>query len=200
MSPVVYAASSPVNSYSFSTTLRGYESKVVFVRNGVVRLPSLSTAIGNVLSYASGSYLSGKPTGAWIAIRFFPQGIPPVDELLQKISDFLQSVLDGLQGIVDIIIAYIDFVQARIYELEALLRRIQALVNLVLSLDLSASVSALVILNENGGTDGLVRSFLGAENKPPSSQDDLGLGLAMVAGGLPAAILELFTLFFPSED
>ena len=200
MSPVVYAVPSVVNTYSARTTLGGYTARVVFVRNGIVRFPSLSTAIGNVLSYASGSYLSGKPTGAWIAIRLFPQGLPPLDDLLQKINDFLQSVLDGLQGIIDIIIGYIEFIQARIYELEALLRRLQALINLVLSLDLSASVSALVILNENGGTEGLVRSFLGAEDKPPSSQDDLGLGLAMVAGGLPAAILELFTLFFPSED
>lgn len=193
MSPVVYAGPSPL--YKAVPT-----PVVVFVRNGLVRLPSLSNAIANVLGYASGSYLSGAPSGAWIAIRFFPQGIPPVDEFLQKISDFLQAVLDGLQGIIDIIIAYIEFLQARIYELEALLRRIQALINLALSLDLSASVSALVVTNPDGGTDGLVRSFLGAENKPPSSQDDLGLGFAMVAGGLPSVILELFTVFFPSED
>jgi hypothetical protein len=193
MSPVVYAGVSPMFK-------AGPTPVVVFVRNGLVRLPSLSNAIANVLGYASGSYISGTPSGAWIAIRFFPQGIPPVDEFLQKINDFLQAVLDGLQGIIDIIIAYIEFLQARIYELEALLRRIQALINLALSLDLSASVSALVVTNPDGGTDGLVRSFLGAENKPPSSQDDLGIGFAMVAGGLPSVILELFTVFFPSED
>lgn len=199
MSPVVYAVPSPVNRYP-TQALVSLDAKVVFVRNGIVRLPSLSSAIANVLGYASGPYLGGKPTGAWIAVRLFPQGLPPLDELLQKISDFLQAVLDALQGIIDIIIAYIEFIQARIYELEALLRRIQALINLILSLDIGASLSALVVLNPDGGTDGLVRSFLGAGDKPPSSQDDLGLGLAMVAGGLPSVVLELFTLFFPSED
>ena len=201
MSPVVYAGTAPLYKYAVNTrTALNQAPRVVFVRNGIVRLPALSLAIANVLGYASGSYLSGKPTGAWVAIRLFPQGIPPVDELLQKISDFLQAVLDGLQGIIDIIIAYIEFIQARIYELEALLRRIQALINLILSLDLSASLSALVVLNPDGGTDGLVRSFLGAGDKPPSSSDDLGIGMAMVAGGIPSAILELFTLIFPSED
>lgn len=201
MSPVVYAGTAPLHKYAVNTKVAlNQVPRVVFVRNGIVRLPALSTAIANVLGYASGSYLSGKPTGAWVAVRLFPQGLPPVDDLLQKISDFLQSVLDGLQGIIDIIIAYIEFIQARIYELEALLRRLQALINLALSLDLSASISALVVLNPDGGTDGLVRSFLGAEDKPPSSPDDLGIGMAMVTGGLPAAILELFTLFFPSED
>jgi len=158
-------------------------------------------AISQVLSYASGSYLSGQPTGAWVAIRLFPQGIPPVEEFLQKIADFLQAVLDGLQGIIDIIIAYIEFIQARILEFEALLRRIQALINLILQLDIGAGFSALVVFDRSGGgTDGLVRGLLGAADKPVSSQDDLGLGFALVAGGLPAAVLDLITLFFPSED
>lgn len=198
MSPVVYFGSPPMWKYAYSG---GSETlpKVVYVRNGIVRFPALSSAIANVLSYASGSYLVGKPTGAWVAIRLFPQGLPQVDELLQKINDFLQSVLDGLQGIIDIILAYINFIEARIYEFEALLRRIQALLNIILSLDVGLGFSALVVL-PSAGTDGLVRDFMSAEDKPESTQDDLGLGFAMVAGGVPLAILELFTLFFPSED
>lgn len=201
MSPVVYAGSSPLWKYAISSVPPVAGPAVVFVRNGIIRLPGLPLAISQVLSYASGSYLSGQPTGAWVAIRLFPQGIPPVEEFLQKIADFLQAVLDGLQGIIDIIIAYIEFIQARILEFEALLRRIQALINLILQLDIGAGFSALVVFDRSGGgTDGLVRGLLGAADKPVSSQDDLGLGFALVAGGLPAAVLDLITLFFPSED
>ena len=195
LSPVVYAGTSPIWKYP---NRRGGSLQVVFVRNGVVRFPALANAIAQVLSYASGAYLSGQPSGAWVAIRLFPQGIPPVEEFLQKISDFLQAVLDGLQGIIDIIIAYIEFIQARILEFEALLRRIQALLNLILSLDIGAGFSGLVITS--AGTDGLVRDLLAAEDKPVSSQDDLGVGFALVAGGLPLVVLDLITLFFPAEE
>jgi len=198
MSPVVYAGHGPIWRYAMQSSPVGTAPVVVFVRNGIVRLPALSFAIGQVLSYASGAYLSGQPTGAWVAIRLFPQGIPPVEEFLQKIVDFLQAVLDGLQGIIDAIIAYIEFIQARILEFEALLRRIQALINLILQLDIGVGFSGLVVTA--AGTDGLVRGLLAAEDKPVSSQDDLGLGFAVVAGGLPLVVLDLITLFFPAED
>lgn len=206
MSPVVYAGQSPMWKYAVTSASTvgidayRYPPKVVFIRNGVVRFPELATAIANVLDATTGPLVSGKPTGAWLAIRLFPQGIPPIDEFLQKIGDFLRSVLDGLQGIVDIIVAYIEFLQARILELEALLRRIQALVNLVLSLDIGAGASALLLTAEAGGTDALVRGLVGAENKPTSGSDDLGIGIALVAGGLPSVILELLTLFFPPQE
>ena len=198
LSPVVYAGTSPIWTYPNRRGPFTGSLQVVFVRNGVVRFPALANAIAQVLSYASGAYLSGQPSGAWVAIRLFPQGIPPVEEFLQKISDFLQAVLDGLQGIIDIIIAYIEFIQARILEFEALLRRIQALLNLILSLDIGAGFSGLVITS--AGTDGLVRDLLAAEDKPVSSQDDLGVGFALVAGGLPLVVLDLITLFFPAEE
>jgi len=79
-----------------------------------------------------------------------------------------------------------------------LLRRIQALLNLILSLDIGAGFSGLVITS--AGTDGLVRDLLAAEDKPVSSQDDLGVGFALVAGGLPLVVLDLITLFFPAEE
>lgn len=206
MSPVVYAGQSPMWKYAVNSASTvgidayRYPPRVMFIRNGVVRFPELATAIANVLNTTTGSVVSGKPTGAWLALRLFPQGIPPIDEFLQKINDFLRAVLDGLQGIVDIIVAYIEFLQARILELEALLRRIQALVSLVLSLDIGAGLYALPVLADSGGTDALVRGLMGAEDPPPSGTDDIGLGFAIVAGGLPSVILEILTLFFPPQD
>lgn len=196
MSPVVYVGQTPMWKSVYGSS---YPPRVVFIRNGVVRFPELATAIANVLNVSTGPMVSGKPTGAWIAIRLFPQGLTPVDELLQKISDFLRTVLDGLQGIIDVIVAYIEFLQARILELEALLRRIQALIDLILALDIGAGVYALPIV-EDGGTDALVRGLMGATDAPPSTPNDLGFGLAIVAGGLPGPLLELITLFFPPKE
>ncbi|NBR00487.1 MAG: hypothetical protein EBT79_04270 [Actinobacteria bacterium] len=193
MSPVVYAGTTPFYKQRWDVAADG---KVVFVRNGLVRFPELSSAVERVLSYASSAAVNPKnPTGAWLAIRLFPQGLPPVEEFLQKISDFLQAVLDGLQGILDAILAYIDFIEARILELEALLRRIQALINLALSLNIGVGVSALLVTST--GTDGLVRDFMGAENSPDSSSDDLGIGFTVVAGGIPAFLFDILLSLFP---
>lgn len=193
MSPVVYGGRDPF--YTYNPLFR--PGTVVFVRNGVVRFPSLSGAIERVLGYASAAAMSIQPTGAWVAIRLFPQGLPPVEEFLQKINDFLQAVLDGLQGILDAILAYIDFIAARILEIEALLRRIQALIQLALSFDIGVGVSALLVTSS--GTDGLVRDFMGAEGTPDSSPDDIGIGFTVVAGGIPAFLFDILFALFPEE-
>jgi len=195
MSPVVYAGTTPLSAKGAKL----YPTQVVFVRNAVIRLPSLSAAIGAVLGYAqAASYATGKADGAWTMFRFFPQGIPAIDEFLQKISDFLATVLDGLQGILDAILAYIAFVEARILEFEALLRRIQGLIALVLSLSLDTPMAALVV--STNGTNGLVRSLLSAGNAPTDGQASLGFGAAFVAGGVPAAILDILLLLFPPAE
>jgi hypothetical protein len=195
MSPVVYAGTPPL----WIQSNKLYPTRVVFIRNAVIRLPSLSAAIGAVLGYAqAASYATGKADGAWTMFRLFPQGIPAIDEFLQKISDFLATVLDGLQGILDAILAYIAFVEARILEFEALLRRIQGLISLVLSLSLDTPMAALVV--STNGTNGLVRSLLSADNAPTDGQASLGFGVAIVAGGVPAAILDILLLLFPPAE
>ena len=196
MSPVVYAGTTPL----WTKGMKLQPTQVVFVRNVVIRLPSLSAAIGAVLGYAqAASYATGKADGAWTMFRFFPQGIPAIDEFLQKISDFLATVLDGLQGILDAILAFIAFVEARILEFEALLRRIQGLISLVLSLSLDTPMAALVVTTSSG-TNGLVRSLLSAGNAPADGQASLGFGAALVAGGVPSFILDIILLFFPPEE
>jgi len=192
MSPVLYGGNSPLWKQAWS---QGKSTTVVFVRNGLVRFPGLSEAIERVLGYASSAATSPRPTGAWVAMRLFPQGLPPIEEFLQKLSDFLQSVLDGLQGILDAILAYIDFVEGRILEIEALLRRIQALIELALSFDIGIGVSALLVTSN--GTDGLVRDFMGAEDAPNSDADDLGVGVAVVSGGIPAFLFDILLSLFP---
>ena len=168
---------------------------VVFIRNGVIRFPALANAIDLVLGYAAGAATTPVPVGAWTAIRLFPQGLPPIEEFLQKINDFMRAVLDGLQGIIDAILAYINFIEARILEIEALLRRIDALIDLALSFDIGVGVSGLLVTSN--GTDGLVRDFVNASNTPDSGQNDIGIGFAIVSGGIPAFLFDILLAFFP---
>lgn len=192
MSPVLFTGPSPIVRGA-GGGISGTAS-VVFVRNVLHLAGNAFAAIGLVLDYATRAYVA-QPGGAWVAIRLFPNGIPPIDEFLQKIVDFLNAVLDGLQGIIDLILAYIGFIEARILDLEALLRRIQALINLALSLNLQLPISALIV--DGNGTLGLAQGFMTARSAPVDSPASFGFGAAIVAGGVPRILLDIIKLLFP---
>jgi hypothetical protein len=192
MSPVLYVGPEVLLQGARGGSLT--TSEVVFVRNAMHYAGNAFAAVALVLDYATRAY-TVQPGGAWVAMRLFPNGIPPIDEFLQRILDFLNAVLDGLQGIIDLILAYIGFIEARILDLEALLRRIQALLNLVLSLNLEVPVSALVV--DGNGTLGLAQGLMTARSAPEDSPASFGFGVAIVAGGVPRILLDIIKLLFP---
>lgn len=191
MSPVVYS-------------LDGSTNEAMFCRNAFTT--EVYGAAAGVLNIAA-SVISLRQTpesGAWTTFRLFPQGLPAVEAALDEILKFVKAITAGIQGFVDIIVAYIEFLQARILELQALVVRIQGLLDSLLGFTLPA-VSGLVVTGN--GTAGLLSSLVTAENKPSdnSSTTEIaeltfgtyGAGVVLVAGGLPAAIIELLQLFFP---
>ena len=127
----------------------------------------------------------------WITVRVLPQGVPQLEQALDKVEAFLQKILDALQGAIDFIIAIIDAIQARIFQLQALLELIRAILR-SLQLFTIGPFAGLVFVES--GTAGLVTGLMTAENKPQDSAASYGAGVAVVAGGLPSVLLETIAL------
>lgn len=173
-------------------------AKVEFIRNALVTNGTqVISGAASTLQLAAAAV--SRPAGdtSWVAIRLLPQGLVPVDELLERLDRFLQGVLDGLEGITDKIVAYIEAIQARIYQLQALLNQIRALLR-ALDFFRLPSVSGLVVVAS--GTDGVVTELVSATNKPFDSANSYGAGVAVVSGGVPAVLLELLALLLNSGD
>lgn len=169
---------------------------MVFCRNAFLDNPEVLSAASAVLNVASSPLAYTRPPGdgAWTAIRLFPQGIPPIDAFLSEIEGFIAAVLDGIRPITEMIVQYIDFVEARILELEALVRRIEALLDSILAIKVP-SAAGLVVAGQ--GTDGILQGLVTATDKPIDSASAYGMGIVLVAGGLPTAVAELIQLLFP---
>lgn len=192
--------------------IEGSSIEMEFCRNIFLANPSVLTACALVLNVAAAPLARvRKPGGEWIAYRLFPQGLPPVEAMLNEIIGFLNAITAGLDGILEAIVAYINFIEARILELEALLRRIQALLNLILSIEVPAAAGLVVTGN---GTDGILQALVSADNKPLDSSTIVtrideagntklggtyGAGVVLLAGGLPASVLDLLLLMFQSQ-
>ena len=129
-------------------------------------------------------------------IRLFPQGLPPVEAAMEEIIGFLRALAAGNKALTDTIVAYLEFLEARILELQALIMRIQALLNLILSIDVPKT-GGLVI--SGAGTDSVLSGLVTAQNKPVDSPDSYGVGVVLLAGGVPTSLLEILQLLFVEE-
>ena len=184
MSPVLYSQA---------------QNKMQFCRNVFLDNTDFLDATILVLQFAGATVIPTATTGDWIQYRLFPQGLPEIEAFLTLIDDFLQGLLTGTRDITAMIVQYIEFIEARILELEALLQRIDALLEMVLQINIPAA-SGLLVTGE--GTMGIVSALTGAQNKPSETETGnvIGGGVVLLAGGLPAPILELFKLFFVQEE
>lgn len=180
-------------SADFSPVLIQSETgSVQFVRNAILGAEDGEAILaGAVLVLQIGAAVRPINDGDWLSIRLMPQGFPALEELLDKVERILLGILDGLQGIIDVIIAYIEAIQARIFQLQAFIEAIRALLK-QLQLFTIGPLSGLVFVES--GTDGIITSFLTAENKPSDSPTAYGGGLCVVAGGLPSILLEAMFL------
>jgi len=135
----------------------------------------------------------------WIAIRLFPQGIPDIDRFLEELLALLKSIAAALQSIADLIRRFIEFLQARIIELQALLNRINATIQNLLTLfgGLPAVAGLVTVAN---GTDGVLASFVSAQNKPFDSPAAYGGGVVLFAGGIPSIALDIFKALVQGDD
>lgn len=185
-----------------------------FCRNVFLANPTILSVSAQVLNIAAGPlmYRQNPGEGRWLAYRLFPQGLPEVEAFLAEIVRFLDAIADGLKGVMDSILAYIDFINARILELEALLQRIASLLDFLLSIEVPAASGLVVVAN---GTDGVLQALVTAEDKPEDSGTvttridakgntvyggAYGCGVVLLAGGLPATLLELLQLMFVGEE
>lgn len=189
-SPVIYSNDSNPAVHTY---------KIEFIRNALLGYEDgiLLTQAAAVLQL-SGAVLS-RPIGdtQWKVVRLMPQGLVPVEELLDKLDRFLASVFDSIQGIADKIIEYIDAIQARIYQLQALLMQIEALLQAIEFFALPAT-SGLVLVES--GTGGVVSGLVSAGNKPVDDANSYGGGICIVAGGLPTVLLELMALILQGGE
>ena len=175
---------------------RGTTITASFARNLLYNLSDVYPAAALILNLAAAPLtLSKDPeNGAWIAVRFLPQGFPALEAALDLIINWMRSILAGVSTIIDLIIAYITFVQTRILEIEAILRRIQNLLNFLITFSLPET-SGLVVTAL--GTDGILQELVQATDKPSDPSTNYGGGLVILAGGVPALILEILAAFFP---
>lgn len=171
---------------------------VVFCRNVFFQVDGLYAAAATVLNIAAApTILPANATGGWVAIRLFPQGLPPIEQALAQIIAVVRAIAEGLKGVVDIIIAYIEFLEARIREFQALILRIIGLLDMLLNFDIP-SMSALIVTAE--GTDGVLAELVQADNKPSDGTTAYGAGVVLMAGGLPSLLLDILTAFFPKQE
>jgi len=178
-SPVIYAAG---------------RDTVAFCRNALFTNGVYSAAASVLNIAAAPSTLPVKPgEGGWIAIRLFPQGLWPLEAVLQQIIAFVQSIGEGLSAVTDIILAYIEFLEGRILELQALVVRLNGLLEFLQGFNLPP-VSALVVAGS--GTYGVLQGLVNAGDKPQDSVASYGAGLVFLAGGLPMILIELLQAIF----
>ena len=198
MSPVVYN-NGPAGGRAFTTTA------YLFCRNAFT--DEVYGAAAGVLNVGAAVLTRPSDDGGWIAIRMFPQGLPPVEAALDEILKFVRSILAGIQGFADIIISYIEFIEARVLELQALILRISGLLNALSGFVLPA-VAGLVVTGN--GTDGILQGLITADNKPTDTSTTTeiaeqtygtyGAGVVILAGGLPTVLIEILQAFFPESE
>jgi hypothetical protein len=173
--------------------------RVEYIRNALLEFNSgeVLSAASQVLQIAGAS--AARPLGdtQWLSIRVIPQGLQPADEILERIDQFLQGVLDGLDSTTDRIVAYINAIQARIFQLQALLNQIQALLR-ALDFFQVPQVQGLVVTAS--GTDALAAELIASTEKPSDNAEDYGAGIALVAGGIPTALLDLLAALLGSPE
>lgn len=189
-SPVVYVDPSGEASSS--------SMRVEYIRNALMahNEGEIVKAAAAVLQLAGAMVSRPQGDTQWIAVRLMPQGLQPLDQLLERLDRFMAGVLDGLDGITEKIVAYIDAIQARIYQLQALLEQVRAQIRALEFFSIPA-VSGLVLVES--GTDGLTTALVTSENKPAGSSGDYGAGVLIVAGGLPTILLESIALILGGE-
>lgn len=167
---------------------------IAFCRNALYTNDVYSAAAAVLNVAAAPATLPTKPgEGGWIAIRLFPQGLWPLEAVLQQIIAFVRSIGEGLSAVTDVILAYIDFLEGRILELQALVVRLNGLLEFLQGFNLPP-VSALVV--SGSGTAGILGGLVNAGDKPQDSVTSYGGGLVFFAGGLPSLLIELLQAIF----
>ena len=158
----------------------------------------LASAMSVLQVAASPLTLTRDPSsGSWTALRMFPQGLPAVDLFMEDILRWVKSIQAGMEAITEMIKAYIESMEARVLEIQAAIVRINALLQSLLQFTMP-SANGLVVTSY--GTDGVLQELVTAENKPSDSTTAYGAGMVILAGGLPATLIELLQMFFPTEE
>jgi hypothetical protein len=167
---------------------------VQFVRNLILANTELMGSAASVLKVTAAVRAPGD--GSWMVYRPLYEQMAPLDQILTKVEDWLLALLSAADGIIEQIVAYIEAIQARVYQLQALIEMIRALLK---QLDFALpSASALVVVGN--GTDGVLKDFITAGNKPSDDPQSIGAGLILMTGGLPNILLDLLASLFAPVD
>lgn len=179
-SPVIYRIDGPKMDLSFCRN--------VFLQN-----PEILQATGRVLSVLAPQE---DGIGNWYSYKLFPQGVTPVDEVLEDVLRFLNSIQFGLGGSAGVMDTILSALEARIAGLEALLYRIDAILSILQATEIP-SASGLVV--RGSGTDGVLSALVTADDKPYDSSESYGAGLVLLCGGLPTSVVSVFQSLFTEE-
>lgn len=184
MSPVFYARSTRVAP-----------DHIEFCRN--VFPDEVYDAAVAVLNISSGALLQPPGDAEWITVRPFQEGVPAVEFALDEALQWVRSLQTGAQTAVAFLDAYIDAAEGRVLELQALIARIDGLLAMIETLELPV---ANVLVTTGRGNMGLLSSLVNAGNKPQDDADTYGAGIVVVAGGLPAVLVDILQALLQEES
>lgn len=141
----------------------------------------------------------GEATGEWIDIKPFREmDLSAITDFMDTVNKYLDGLLSGLEGIVAQILKYIHLLQTRIAQLQAVIARIKAMIDLILSFRFPAGLYGTFHLAD--GTGGLVNALVNSKDKPNIGVDGYGLGMMMVAGGVPSLLIDFFIALLGGES
>lgn len=192
---VVGMGSADMSPCIYARNYMGRSGVIDFCRN--VFPDEVYSAAATVLNIAAAPGTLPAGDTEWIALRPFENGIPGVEVALDELLRWIKTIEAGIQSIVDLIVRYIEFVEARILELQALVQRIDGLLAMIENLQLPV-VSGLVVTGN--GTLGALEGLVTADNKPQDDADAYGAGVVILAGGLPAVLVDILQAFFPGGE
>lgn len=165
----------------------GDRGRVFFCRNVIDQ--EIFDLAGTVLNLAAASLKRPSADGEWIATKIF-WALPQVKQIFDTVINWLKTIKGGNKAITDALQNCINIVEARILEIQELIQRLSALIQQQLVIDIPPASGLLLV---ESGTEGILAGLTTANNKPQDSPTAYGGGVALLAGGVPALIIDFIS-------
>lgn len=176
----VLSVSKPVEVAYCRTLLAGYLGGEIL------------TEAAYTLGVAASAGMRSPSDGAWLSLRM-GDILPSLEDFLDSLLNWVESISQATKSAADALVTYIAFVEDRIADLQQFLQRINSLIQMSFSFGMRIPQMNGLLLYSNG-TDGLLADFVAAQNKPSSSPQSYGAGVALVAPSAPALLGDLIKL------
>ena len=138
----------------------------------------------------------------WEAFRLFPNGLPLVEKGIGTAINFMESFQETLEGFGKKILKAIAAVEEKIKRIQQIIALINMLLEKLKGFQLEVGLPLHALIHTANGTDELTAKLLSSGLKPTGGfpEDTHAAGLLVVAGGLPAILMELLAKLLVSEE